>query len=371
MQPVAVIMAGGSGERFWPVSRKERPKQLLKLTSNATMLEESVERAASLVGKDHVYIATSCALAPAIRDAVAKIAAANVLEEPEKRNTAGCLVLVAAILSARFPADRVVLSVLTADHAIGDAFNFRSTVGAAMRLAGAGKHLVTLGIKPTRPETGYGYIETRAEELHHDPAGDVPYFLGDFREKPNLAEAHRFLASEKCYWNSGMFFFRLDRFEAELKEHLPSHAATLAAMRDIARGLPSASAADLANALRPNFSQLYDVSIDVGLMEKSRNVAIVPATFPWDDVGDWSSLARYGQRDEFDNVKVGDCILVDCERTVAYNIASAPRVLTAVGLRDQLVAMTDQATLVVPLCQAQAVKQIVAELKKAGRTDLL
>jgi mannose-1-phosphate guanylyltransferase len=369
-------MAGGSGERFWPVSRESRPKQLLKLASGRTMIEEAVERAEALAGAGNVLIAANELVADAMREALPNLPPENILAEPMKRNTAACLAFAAAHASRFGSSEEVSMAVLTADHAIGAPDRFAETVARALDVAESGDWLVTLGIRPTRPEIGYGYIEG-GEFLDALSAQSGAKFaakgkgsssgarrVAHFIEKPPLEVAEEYVKEDKFFWNSGMFFWRVSTLEKAFRDHLPNHADALADMRDaILYGNRS--------QLGEIFGRLEPVSIDVGVIEKARNVAVLPASFPWDDVGEWSALLRFGQRDKNGNVVVGDAILEDCRDTVAYNASTSGKMLAAAGLREQIVVLTDDAALVVPLAEAQRVKSLVAKLRGAGRKELL
>jgi mannose-1-phosphate guanylyltransferase len=365
MNRIAVIMAGGAGERFWPVSRRTLPKQLLRLTGDATMLAEAVERVLPLFGADRVLIATSALLAPAVRDALPMLPPGNIIGEPAKRNTSGCLTLAAAH-AARFSdgdpgadglaGDDVVMAILTADHAIGEVEEFRATLDDAMRMAEAHPAIVTLGIEPTRAEVGYGYIEMGDAVAGFDEARHVLRF----REKPDVATARDFVESGRFLWNSGMFFWRASTFRAALDANLPDHATALRVMARSIAADPPGGDPDVVNEA---FEALTSLSIDVGVLEHARNVMVRRARFPWDDVGEWSALLRLGHPDADGNVIVGDAVLEECRESIAYNTARDGRLLTAMGLNRQVVVQTDDVTMVVPVDEAQRVKELVNVLR--------
>ncbi|MEQ8767682.1 MAG: sugar phosphate nucleotidyltransferase [Planctomycetota bacterium] len=366
MRRVVIIMAGGAGERFWPASRRSRPKQLLRLTDpKRTLIAEAVERISPLIPPADVYIATNRALQQPIRLALPNVPPENVLAEPARRNTAGCLTFAASCLAARFddPAS-VSAAVLTADHAIGDEVRFRELVDLALERAEESPELVTIGIAPTRPETGYGYIEVAGDEA---PSAGRAGRVAAFHEKPDRETAERFVASGHL-WNSGMFFFRLNTFLAALEEHLPFHAEGCRALQEIWRRSPDESRGD---ELLTTFEALPSVSIDVGVFEKARNVSVVPADFPWDDVGAWDALARVRPRDTAGNVIDGEPIVLDSEGCIVYDDAKGARLIAVLGCDDLVVVSTDDAILVCPKSRAQDVRRIVSALKERGREDLL
>jgi len=346
----AVIMAGGSGERFWPLSRKLRPKQLLRLTDpDVTMLEEAVNRIAPLLGRDNVFIATSAHLAAPIRKA-AIVAPENVLAEPDKRNTLGCLAWVAASILARYgeTGRHATLSILTADHKIDDPDQFRDDHTLAITIAEETDSLVTLGIKPNRPDTGFGYIEFGEQVDSHTSRVKM------FREKPDLATAKSFLEQGNFLWNSGMFTWKVSTFCDELAAVDPASAALVLSMAEALEKAHEDHAITL-------FRQLPNISIDYALMEKSSKVFCVRASFPWDDVGSFDSLLRTMPLDEQGNVSIGHVVAKDCSGCVLYN-DTEDRVLTAVGLRDMILVQTGDAVLMAAISDAQRVKEIVQML---------
>jgi mannose-1-phosphate guanylyltransferase len=360
-------MAGGSGERFWPASRSVRPKQLLRLTDpKLSMLEEAIERIAPLIPPEDIVIATSEALAEPIARAIPALQRSNVLAEPAKRNTAACLGFAAAHLVAeRGDPSQIAMAVLTADHQIGRPDVFRATVDAALGFAERNDALVTIGCEPDRPETGYGYIEIDEQLAEATPVGPV-HRVARFREKPNLATAEEYARSGRHLWNSGMFFWRVSTLLEGFDRHMPALAAAIPAMRE---SLGEHAARPVARErLAAAFAPLEDVPIDIGLMERARNVYVIRARFPWDDVGAWDSLTRTRERDAAGNVNVGDAILVDAHDCIVYNEPGAERMAVAViGLDDVVVATTQDGVLVCRKDRAQEVRRAVAELRKRGR----
>jgi len=354
---VAVIMAGGSGERFWPLSRSHRPKQLLRLTSDTeTLLEEAVSRIAPLVGGEQVYIATAAHLRGAITEAQLPLPAENILAEPAKRNTAGCLCWVAAELSARSPDEEVSIAILTADHLIGTPDAFRAKVAEALSAAEQFDALVTIGVPPTRPETGYGYVEIVP---FADPEERV-HRVARFREKPNLDLAEEFAASGRHFWNSGMFFWKLQTFLKEMAHASPAHGTATLEMT-------KALAAQDATAAARAFERLPDISIDYALMEKARNVLMIEADFPWDDVGAWDAMDRSRTRDDQGNVVEGNPVLIETRNSVVINEAGAEHIAVGVvGMDNVVVIVSKDSVLVVPKDRAQEVRHVPRELKKRG-----
>lgn len=353
MQRVAIVMAGGSGERFWPLSRKAKPKQLLRLTdSNRTMLAEAVQRAEPLFGRDHVVVATSTALQAAIQAEDLPIPAHNVLAEPAKRNTAGALVWATASLVAQHGQD-LSLAVLTSDQAIRPAEAFRSTVQAALETAEATGELGTIGIVPNRPATGYGYIELGEDPVGAHGARRVLRFL----EKPSEDNAVRMVDSGRFLWNSGMFFWTARAFHRALEAASPEHAE---ALDRIANALTQGDT-DLAER---EFGALPDISIDYALMERARSVFVLPAQFDWDDLGAWDALGRKGAVDDSDNVVMGDVLAQDVSDSIVW--CETGQKVCVVGVEGHVLVVTDDAILLMPKHRSQDVRKVLNAIKESS-----
>lgn len=324
---IAVIMAGGTGERFWPASTAERPKQFLPLaTPNQTLIEDTLARARK--GFEEIYIASTSALAPAIRTA-GLVEAGRVFAEPEKRNTLGAVLWATAELMKRGTDPASIVAFLPSDHAIRPESGFTATLERAANLAEEGG-LVTIGIPPTRPETGYGYV-LPGDENH----------AARFSEKPDVATAARYL-EEGWLWNSGIFVWRLDAFLRELERHVPDAAALLP------------------NLSETSFRDVPALSIDKALMEKSDRVVVVPAQFEWDDLGAWDALDRTHAHDEAGNVQVGRVAAIDARDCVLY--AEPGMSVGVIGVEDLVVVATENGVLVCPKSQAQRVREIAVRL---------
>lgn len=367
---IAIILAGGAGERFWPLSRRCHPKQLLCLASkDQTLLAEAIERIAPLIPRERIFIITSRALVEPIRQALTSLPPENVIGEPCKRNTAGALTYAAAQMIARYgepDAARISMAILTADHRIDDPARFRATVEAALAAAEQDGALATIGVGPTRPETGYGYIEVpeNIEPIIYGADWPPVYPVERFREKPDLATAEHFLATGRFFWNSGMFFWRLDRFLDELDLATPAYA-------EAARAMASLNLAGNSDQADRIFETLEDISIDYALMEHARNVVTVRADFAWDDIGAWDALDRGYPHDAQGNVTIGDPVLIDVKDSIVYNEPGAPKMaVSVIGVEGLAIVVSGDAVLVVPKDRAQEVKRAVNELKKRGAGQL-
>ncbi|MBW1645781.1 MAG: NTP transferase domain-containing protein [Deltaproteobacteria bacterium] len=351
-----VILAGGSGTRFWPLSRHQRPKQLLPLVGSRTTLELTVERLLPLVPATRMTVITNRAQAPAVAELLAPwLGPGQIIAEPRGRNTAPAIALAARLLVREGGAGTML--VCPADHYIGAADIFRETLATAARVAAAG-WLVTLGITPSRPETGYGYIQA-GEPL---PAGDWPAEtarkVARFVEKPDRQRASEYLAAGNFYWNSGIFLWRPEVILDEISRHLPGIAACLDEF-DRRRAQDG-----LDEALNGYFAAVEAISIDYGVLEKSSRVAVIPGNFAWSDLGSWDALDELGLRPaglESETIAV----------EAANNAVFSDKPTALVGVKDLLVVDTPDALLICRKGRSQQVREVVARLQEQGREDLL
>lgn len=346
---VIVVMAGGKGTRFWPRSRERRPKQFLAILGERSLLRQTVDRVLPGFGPERIYIATTAELAEETRRLLPEVPPGNVIAEPEGRNTAPCLALALVHIARERPG--AVMAVLSADHWIGDDRTFLEDLDLAVAHAASAHDLVTFGIPPTAPETGFGYIETE---------GDGPVLKAvAFREKPPFETALAYLASGRHYWNAGMFVWRLEDLRAELGAHAPGVLGPLQAWAE--------AGADPA-ALGAAYARTEATSIDYALMEKSSRVAVVPARFRWSDVGSWPALLGFQEPDAEGNRVQGDALLVDSRDCAVF---AGPRMVALAGVSDLIVVDEPDALLITRRDRAQGVKTVVEELKRRGRTELL
>jgi mannose-1-phosphate guanylyltransferase len=353
----ALIMAGGVGSRLWPRSRQQMPKQLLNLTSERTLFQEAVARLAPLFKPGQIFVATGADYVPTMREQVPELPTKNYIVEPSGRGTAPCIGL-AAIHMRRLDPD-AVMTVVTADHFIKKWDGFRKSLVAASHLARLGQ-LVTLGIKPTFPSTGYGYIlrDERLTDLENLQA----YRVKRFTEKPDLATARKFLATERYYWNSGMFIWRVADIMAEFRRQMPRLHEQLTEI-DAAAGTPRAKI-----VLERVWQDVENQTIDYGIMEGAQNVAVIPVEFDWSDVGSWATLLDILPGDEEGNVITGHHLGAGTKRTLVY---SPHRLVTTIGLEDMIIVDTGDVLLVCPKDRAQDVKKIVDALMVRGESAYL
>ncbi len=360
MQRLAVVMAGGSGERFWPLSTAERPKQLLKLTDpDQTMIEEAVSRVRPVVG-EAVYISTTTALEGPIGRA-GVVSDDHILAEPLRRNTLGALVWVVASLVAR-GIEEASIAILTADHAIGEVGRFAETVRTSLETAEKTGGLVTIGVTPDRPETGYGYVERAEDERVDLPSGRSAHAARSFREKPDEETAKTYVSKGRFLWNAGMFFFTIAGFRQALAATQPRAAKILDV---VAARLTAGDARGAEEA----FAGLESISFDYAVMEKADTVHVVESDFPWDDVGAWDALERTMTPDETDNVVVGPAAALESTGCVVYN-DTADVAVGVYGLQDVVVVVTASGVLVCPKKDVQRVREIgraaVAKIHEPG-----
>ncbi len=341
----AVVMAGGAGTRFWPLSRRAKPKQLLALAGDESLLAATVRRIAPIVPPSRVLVVTAAHLVPASRAELPDVPASNFLAEPAPRNTAPCVGWAAQVVQDRDPEG--VIAVLAADHHVADEPAYLDAVRVALAAAESGA-LVTIGLEPTRPETGYGYLELG------EPLGDGSHQALRFVEKPDRSHAEEFVASGRFLWNSGQFFFRSSAVLDAISEHLPA----------LAEGLTRLAAAGLdPDRVAAVFETLPSVSIDHGVMEKAEGVRIVRADFGWSDVGSWMTAWELASKDEAENgVTDADAILLDSEG--CYVRARSGKIVALIGVKDLVVVDTEDALLVVPRERAQEVKLAVEALAR-------
>ncbi len=343
-----VVMAGGSGTRFWPESRIARSKQFLDLTGRGPMIRETIRRMFPLLPGGNVWVVAGEKDAPHLSSRLLGIPRGNILLEPLGRNTAPAVALAVRHILRRDP--KAVIAAAPADHAVGREDEFRSVLRRGFALARRTRRFVTLGIRPTHPATGYGYIERGTRFA----AGDHPaYNVLRFREKPDLATARRFLKSGRFSWNSGIFLFRADTFLDRLSRFLPEvNNALESAFAPGGRGTFPAR-------LRDAYRRIPSISVDYGILEREKGILVIPADFGWSDLGTWRSLHEFlGKPGE--NVAFGDVLLADCRNSF---IRSDRGVVAIIGMEDVVVIRSGEAVLVCPRSRSEEVKGMAEEVR--------
>lgn len=332
----AVIMAGGKGERFWPLSREKFPKQLLSLTGKKSLLQETLERIQPLIPPRDILVVTRRSLARVIERQLPQVPRKNIISEPVGRNTAPCIGLAAKRIK-----EDAVMVVLPADHIITPRRKFLDTLKKAVTLAKETENLITIGIKPTYPATGYGYIEAGNKEKQQ------VFRVKRFVEKPDKKKAERFLKSGRFFWNSGMFVWKKSVILEAIGKYMPSLYQKLQMVSS------------------KNISKLYpglpNVSIDYGIMEKAKNSLLIPADFSWEDLGSWESLDKFLSRDKKKNAIMGRVSTIDSGECIMVNRKG---LLAAIGVSDLIIVSTEDVTLVFPKGKGQQVKKLVGKLRK-------
>jgi mannose-1-phosphate guanylyltransferase len=359
MKITAVIMAGGKGERFWPKSRTDCPKQFLSLTSDGeTMIQKTVKRISPVVNAKDVFIVTNSDYTHIAREQLPDVPEENIISEPCARNTAPCIGLAAEIIGRKYDNDTVML-VLPSDHLIRYEDMYIDTLRSAVRIAEESSSLVTIGIAPAYPETGYGYInfERIDNSVHHGV-----YKVKKFVEKPDIDTAKEYLASGKYLWNSGMFVWKVSAIKKAVKEFLP----------DMYRGLEKIgelyATAEFNKVLEANYRNFESISVDFGIMEKSSDIYTVSGSFGWDDVGSWLAMERINRTNEYGNYISGDVITINTHGSI---ILGNKKLIASVGIDNLVVVDTDDALLICDKNRTQDVKKVIENLKICNRNELL
>jgi mannose-1-phosphate guanylyltransferase len=354
----AVVMAGGVGTRFWPRSRRARPKQLLSIAGTASMIRVTVDRLRPLVPPERTWVVTGTEQAAGVRRELPELPPRHVLVEPVGRNTAPCIGLAAAVLQAEGAGDEPMV-VLASDHVIRAEATFRAVLAACQSFLGERDRLLTLGIRPHRPETGYGYIRRGGAGV--DCAGQRFDLVERFVEKPDPETARALVADGRHLWNSGMFVWRPRRILAELGRHLPDVAAGLGRL-GAAWGTPGWDA-----LLQAEYAEFPSISIDYAVMEKAADVWVAEVDFGWSDVGSWASLPELRATDAQGNVLADGCLALDAERNV---VDSRGKTVVLLGVSDLIIVDEPDALLVCHRDRAQQVGKIPERLRQMGKDAL-
>jgi mannose-1-phosphate guanylyltransferase len=347
----AIVLAGGSGTRFWPASRRTRPKQLLPLSGEESLLQATVRRARMHGPERNLVISTNQTLLPATRALLAAQPEIVFLAEPVARNTAPCIAWAAWKISQRDP--QALIMVLPSDHHIGEEPAFHDAVRLALASAATGV-VTTLGIKPTRADTGFGYIELG--EVQTPGVHRAKRFV----EKPKQALAEAYVKGGQHLWNSGMFFFRANVLLEAVAQHLP---ALDAGLKQIAAAAAQSEDAEQ-RVTNEIFGSFPAVSIDVGIMEKLNEVNVVPASFGWSDIGSWAALWELSEKQAEGNAVPQDTVLVSAKGNLVRDFSQSPRTVALVGVEDLCIVQTDDAILIVKRDQSQEVRQVVDQLER-------
>ena len=356
MKTTALIMAGGRGERFWPKSRRSLPKQFLTLTSDGkTMIQLTVDRILPMVDINDIYIATNKDYIKLVHEQLPSLPEENILCEPVGRNTAPCIGLGAIHISKKY--DDAIMLVLPSDHLIKYNTMFINTLKDASSVAEQDDNLVTIGITPDYPETGYGYIKFNPNECI-----GRSFSVERFVEKPNLETAKEYLASEEYLWNSGMFVWKISTILKCFETYIPKTYEGLMAIRE------DINSPHYESSLEKNFTSMKSESIDYAVMEKAQHIYTLPGTFGWDDVGSWLAVERINKTNEFGNITNGNIITIGTKNCI---IEGTKKLIATVGLQDLIIVDTDDATLICNKNDAGDIKKVLENLKICNRTEYI
>jgi len=351
-----LIMAGGHGERFWPSSRLAMPKQFLALTDDSrTMIQLTVDRIRPFTAIENVYVATSAAYRDLLQQQIPDLPAENILCEPVGRNTAPCIALGAVHIRKKY--GDALMTVLPSDHLVQYPNIFRDVLQEACDLAESDDSIMTIGITPDEPETGYGYIKFIPRRAKRNA-----YAVERFVEKPDLETARRYVSSREYLWNSGMFTWKVSVILNNLEKYLPRMTEGLRAIEN------SIGTPDYERVLRETFPRFPSISIDYAVMEKAKNIYTLAANFGWDDVGSWLAVSRIRQTDERGNVHAGNVIAIDTRDTI---IQAGGKLIAAVGVEDLVVVDTEDALLICNKDRAGEIKRVLQVLKERNMTSYL
>lgn len=351
-QKFVVIIAGGKGERFWPQSRAVRPKHLLPIVGKKPMLVQTLDRVKPLVPAKNIFVITSAVQEKAVREVCTRLPKENIVAEPVGRDTAPAVGLAAAVVGARDP--QGVFAVLPADHVIHDAKSYQRDLRAAFATAESAPVMVTIGIAPTEPATGFGYIQRGEAWQQFD--GSQVFRVKRFVEKPSLEVAKGYLAGGDYVWNAGMFVWSVPVVKAALAQHAPELDAGFKPIRTaLAKRKP------LAPVLKKVYPKLAKISVDYALLEKSTNVVVLPSTFDWDDVGAWPAVPKHYEKDASGNVTRGRTIIEAGSNNIVFS--EGKHLLTVLGADDLIVVHTADATLVAPKSKAQEIKLLLKRIE--------
>lgn len=354
----SVIMAGGAGTRFWPLSRSEKPKQFLKLFSKKTLIQETVDRLEGFITHDNIMVVTNEQYLGIVNEQIPNLLPRRLIGEPFARNTAPCIAAAAALLLAEDPDATMI--VMPADHQVADVEEILNVFRSGVELANRENVLVTIGIEPNRPETGYGYIQ-RGREPEYQAEGKGIHKVVQFTEKPNLEKAEKFVKSGEYLWNSGIFIWRADVIAEAFRNFLPDVYEQMMILKNSTR-----SEADILKF----YESCPSVSIDVGIMEKAQNVFVIPASFGWNDIGGWKAVHELSSKDPSGNTSMdARTVYIRSEDNLVHS--ESGKLVTLVGVDNLAVVETDDAVMVLNLDDAQAVRLLVEHFKKEGQTEYL
>lgn len=330
----ALIMAGGKGTRFWPLSTEEKPKQFLKLLGTDTMIQMTVTRLKSFIPMERIFVCTLSSYVDLVKEQLPTLPEENIIVEPESRNTAPCIALSSMIINKRI--NNAVIAVLPSDHLIKDEEGFKNIILNCNNFLSINKNaLITIGMKPDRAETGYGYI--RCDEELFNLKRDKFIKADKFIEKPDLEKAKKYLKEGNYLWNSGMFLWKASNIINQIKKYCPEVYEPLKSIQTVSQD-------NLSNVIKERYSDIKATSIDYAVLEKSKEIYVVPADIGWDDIGTWKSVERYKEKDDFDNIIEGNATVIESKSNIALNNEKR---IVLIGIEDVMALETDDSIYIV------------------------
>ena len=355
MKIYGVIMAGGGGTRFWPLSRQEEPKQLLNLSGKDLMINETIDRIATVADMNDIFVVTNVTQVPKMKTATAgRLQENHILAEPSARNTSACIGYAAMEIVKKYGDG--VMCIFPSDHFIKNQVEFTRVLKEAAEVAEKEDKLITIGIQPTYPATGYGYIKFDKKEEA------LAKKVIEFKEKPDFETAQEYLSCGEYAWNSGMFIWKASTILKKFEELLPD---VYACIKKIGEAMGTSEEADIIDAVYPTIPK---ISVDYGIMERSSDVLVISADFGWNDVGSWENMDVIYDEDENGNIIVGEHVNIDTTNTIAF---SKKRLITTIGVDNLIIVETDDAILVCDKSRTQDVKLIVDQLSAEGKKEYL
>ncbi len=359
----AVILAGGGGTRLWPKSRKKTPKQFLKINGNKTMLQTTADRLTKQLDWDHIIVITNQLHADEIKQQLPEVPDKNIITEPEKKDTALAM-LVGALYAKTLDPEAVVIN-SASDHVLSDSQEYWKVMKAAAKVAAEEDYLVTVGIAPTEPNTGFGYIKA-GDDLKRLNRGLSLFKVENFTEKPNQATARAYISTGKYFWNANMYVWSADSIKKAFKKHMPD-------MYELTKDLDSMTPEEFQQALADIYQQAEKISIDYAISEKADNLVLIPGDFGWNDIGYWKTVYELGRKDLNGNVIISD---KDQVRTIAVQsqhnlVHTNNRLVALLGVDDMVVIDTDEIILIAPKNRSQEVKKIVNRLREEEQQEYL
>lgn len=359
MKKTALIMAGGRGERFWPKSRRNLPKQFLSLTNDGfTMIQHTVNRILPLVEIEDIFISTNKEYINLVHEQLPNIPTKNILCEPVSKNTAPSIALAAEYIKNKY--DDAIMIVLPSDHLIKNNEMYIYALKDACEVAVENSNLVTIGVTPTHPETGYGYIKFNNKRKLFGES--TAFKVEKFTEKPNLEKAKEYISCGKYLWNSGIFVWKISSIIENFKVNLPKVYNSINSI------VKKINTDDYEEILNKNFNDIESISIDYGILEKAENIFVLPATFGWDDVGSWLALERLNKTDDCNNVINGNIITIDTKGSI---VQGNNKLIALVGVENLIVVDTNDAMLICDKSEANKIKKVIENLKICNRTEYI